>query len=345
METMSSNDDVFKVLTIDGGGIKGLYSARILAHLEQQFNASISDHFDMLCGTSTGGIIALALSLKIPATEVCSFYELKGPIIFPQSKVIKLPIIGSIDFGFARQVLLSGKFKSNPLKKALEEVFGYKQIKDSKNLLCIPSYSLTDARPWIFKYDHAEGKLGRDNKAQYVDVALATTAAPTYFPLHEIGYYDRKQFVDGGVWGNNPTMVGLIEALTYFVGEGKKYKRLKILSVSSLSLTGGKPPGLKRDRSFRDWGDDLFETSLTGQSLFTDYFMTKIKDLTEVKINYVRIPSPTISAEQQGLVQLDVATKDALSLINGKGNDMGELYKKKSEVEDFFRDKKNYVIE
>jgi patatin-like phospholipase/acyl hydrolase len=344
MEKIANNDDVFKVLTIDGGGIKGLYSARILAHLEQQFNTSISEHFDMLCGTSTGGIIALALSLKIPATEVCNFYETKGPIIFPQSKSIRLPLIGNIDFGFARQVLISGKFKSDPLRKALAEVFGDKQIKESKNLLCIPSYSVTDARPWIFKYDHSEGKLGRDNKALYVDVAMATTAAPTYFPMHEIEYYDRKQFVDGGIWGNNPTMVGLIEALTYFVGEGKKYKQLKILSISSLSLTGGKPPGLKQDRSFRDWGDDLFETSLTGQSLFTDYFMTKIKDLTEVKITYVRIPSPTISAEQQGLVQLDVATKDALSLINGKGNDMGELYKKKSEVEDFFRDKKNYVI-
>lgn len=332
-EQLPNNDDVFKILAIDGGGIKGLYSARILSHFEEQFNASLSDHFDLLCGTSTGGIIALALSLKIPASKICEFYEQNGPKIFPQQRL-----------GFAKQVLFNGKYKSAPLHNALKEVFGEKKINESNNLLCIPSYSITDARPWIFKYDHPEGKLSRDNKALYVDVAMATTAAPTYFPIHEITYYDRKQFVDGGVWGNNPTLVGLIEALTYFVGEGKKYKKLQILSVSSLSLTGGKPPGLEQNKSFKDWGDDLFETSLTGQSLFTDYFMTKIKDLIEVKIEYVRIPSPTISSEQEGLVQLDVATKDALSLINGKGNDMGQLYRKKSEIENFFRTKKNYII-
>lgn len=337
-----TDKEVFKILSIDGGGIKGLYSARILAHFEQKFGTHISDHFDMLCGTSTGGIIALALSLRIPAIKVCEFYEENGPKIFPKQKTIRIPFFGKTDLGFFKQVMFRGKFSDKPLRVALENVFQKQTLKESNNLLCIPSYSITDARPWIFKYDHPEGKLDRDNKAFYVDVALATTAAPTYFPLSEIDYYDKKQFVDGGVWGNNPTLVGLIEALTYFVGQGKRYKALQILSISSLSLTGGKAPGLKRNRSFKDWGDELFETSLTGQSLFTHYFMEKIKDLTEVKINYLRIPSPTISSEQEGLVQLDVVTPEALNLINGKGNDMGELYKKRSEIEILFSEKKTY---
>jgi len=343
MDNTSINPkDVFKVLTIDGGGIKGLYSARILDHFEKTFGESMSNYFDMICGTSTGGIIALAISLGIPASEICEFYKQSGPVIFPEFKDIRIPFFGKTNKGFINQVLFGGKFSDKPLRDELQKVFGEHKIGDSQNLLCIPSYSMTDARPWIFKYDHKEGKLSRDNKALYVDVALATSAAPTYFPMAEIEYYDRKQFVDGGVWGNNPTMVGLIEALTYFVGAGKRFKSLKILSVSSLSLTGGKPPGLKRNRSFKDWGDGLFETSLTGQSLFTDYFMSKIKSLTEVNIDYLRIPSPTISAEQEGLVQLDVANRDALDLINGKGNDMGELYCKKTEVEEFFKHRKNY---
>jgi len=85
--------------------------------------------------------------------------------------------------------------KDEALKNVLTEIFGEKTIGESNNLLCIPSYSFTDARPWIFKYDHKEGNLDRDNKARYVDVALTTSAAPTYLPLAEIDLYDYKQFI------------------------------------------------------------------------------------------------------------------------------------------------------
>ena len=73
----------FKILSVDGGGIKGLYSSTILEHFEEKYNCSISDHFDMLCGTSTGGLIALALSLGIPAKKISEFYKEKGGVIFP----------------------------------------------------------------------------------------------------------------------------------------------------------------------------------------------------------------------------------------------------------------------
>ena len=175
-----------------------------------------------------------------------------------------------------------------------------------------------------------------------VDVALATSAAPTYFPMAEIKYYDNKQFIDGGVWGNNPTLVGLLEALDYFVGKDKEFDKLKILSVSSLSLTGGKKTGLKRNRSFLDWRDELFETSLTGQSYFSHYFMEKIQNLSDISIDYVRIPTSEISSDQESLIQLDVATKKALDLIKGKGKDMADVFKKKPEVIDFFKNKKLY---
>ena len=251
---MSESDKIFKILTIDGGGIKGLYSAQILKHLEEKFNCLISDYFDMLCGTSTGGLIALALSLKKPASEICNFYDEDGPKIFPSFR--KITFRGKkYSNGTIKQLLNGGKFSDKNLKEALVRIFGEKKLAESNNLLCIPSYNVTEARPFVFKFDHKEGDLNRDNKALYVDVALATSAAPTYFPMAEIPYYDNKQFIDGGVWGNNPTLIGYLEALQYFVGAGKQFNKLKILSVSSLSLTGGKPTGLKRNRSFLDWKD------------------------------------------------------------------------------------------
>lgn len=323
----------FKILSIDGGGIKGLYSCKILEHLEAKHGRPLSDYFDMICGTSTGGLIALGISLKIPTPELSGIYENHGSTIFPKRTKIG---------GFLRQAIWRGKYSDKALRKVLTGVFGEKRIAESNNLLCIPSYSYTDARPWIFKYDHPEGELDRDNKAYYVDVALATSAAPTYFPLAEIPYYDHKQFVDGGVWANDPTMVGLMEALKFFVGEGKKYTHVEILSISSLTSKGGKKPGLRRHRAFFSWRDELFQTSLTGQSSFSEYTMTMLDSLPGLPIHYVRIPSESLSPEQQSVVQLDIATPEAINLIKGKGNDRGEIAKKDPAVAKFFHSHKSY---
>lgn len=332
-------EKTFKILSIDGGGIKGLYSATILKEFEEKFNCHISDYFDMICGTSTGGLIALALALKIPANEICDFYEIEGPKIFPNSTSINF-FGKKISRRFMMQLVKGGKYSDKPLKKALSNIFKERKIADSNNLLCIPSYTITEARPFIFKYDHTI--LDRDNGALMVDVALATSAAPTFFPMAEIPFYNNKQFIDGGVWANNPTLVGLLEALTYFVGNGKEYNKLKILSISSLSITGGQPTGLKRERSFLNWGNDLFETSFTGQSLFSDFFMSKIKTISDINIDYERIPSVSVARDQESLIQLDVATKRAIDLIKGKGKDQADLYKKRKEISAFFDEEKTY---
>lgn len=327
-----TNQNSFKIISIDGGGIKGLYSSTILEHLEAK-HGPISDYFDMICGTSTGGLIALALSLKIPATDVSKIYTEKGHLIFPKRAKW---------LGIIRQTLWKGKYSDRPLMAVLKEVFKESTIKDLNNLVCIPSYSITDARPWIFKKDH--NNLYRDNKALLADVALATSAAPTYFPLCEIPYYDNKQFIDGGVWANNPTLVGVIEAITYFVGPEKEFQSIEVLSLSSLNNTAGKPVGLKRYRSFIKWRNDLFETSMIGQSSFTDYTMKKLSELNHLKIKYLRIPSEQISAEQQHLVQLDCAVSKAIQFIRGKGNDRGYLVGKDVEISQFFINKKQFKV-
>ncbi len=332
-DLQDAEEKPFKILSIDGGGIKGLYSSTVIEHLEQRFGP-LSDYFDMICGTSTGGIIALCLALKIPAKDISKIYEKEGIRIFPRRTRFG---------GIIRQTFWKGKYSDEPLKEVLKEVFKEKLVGDLYNLICVPSYSLTDARPWIFKRDH--GKMDRDNKTSLVEVALATSAAPTYFPLCEIAAYDHKQFIDGGVWANNPTLVGVIEALTYFVGKGKEYSSIEILSISSLNSTAGKPVGLKRKRSFIKWRNDLFDTSLIGQSHFTDYFMNKLCEMNEIKILYKRIPSEQISAEQQHLVRLDFAGEKAIRFIKGKGNDRGLLAKKDPEIEAFFKTKKQFKIQ
>lgn len=334
----------FKILSIDGGGIKGLYSATILSKFEEKFKTLTSDHFDMICGTSTGGLIALAIALKIPASHICDFYVEDGPIIFPKQKKVNVPFFGTIDFGFCKQIAIGGKYSDKGLKESLTKIFGDKRIEDCHNLLCIPSYSVTEARPKVFKYDHHESDLSRDNKAPVVDIALATSAAPTYLPLAVSKFYNMEQFIDGGVWANNPTLVGLLEALNNFVGNGKAYESIEILSLSSLTLTGGKRVGLKRERSFKDWGAELFETSINGQSFFTDFFMTKISEISNVNIKYIRIPSISVAKEQESLIQLDIANEDAFTLMKIKAADQALIFEKKDEIKHFYTTPKSYHI-
>jgi len=341
---MAIDEKTFKILSIDGGGIKGLYSAAILKRLEAKFNCLTSDHFDMICGTSTGGLIALALTSKMAASEICQFYEEKGEIIFPKQPVITLPFWGKIDFGLFKQIAKGGKYKQNGLKKSLIEIFGDRKIKDANNLLCIPSYSVTEAKPTVFKYDHKEGDLSRDNNALMTDIALATTAAPTYFPMAELQHYNNQQYIDGGVWANNPTLVGLLEALNNFVGTNKSYNKISILSLSSLSITGGNPVGLKNERSFKDWGADLFETSMNGQSYFTDFFMKKVNEISDINIDYIRIPSVSISKDQESLIQLDVANKEAYDLMKIKAEEQSLVYEKDEKIKELFTTKKTYII-
>lgn len=326
------SENVFKILSIDGGGIKGLYASTILERFEERFNCQISDYVDMICGTSTGGLIALGLSLKIPAKTISELYVKQGQKIFP--KKLKCREVFNQVF--------NTKYKTEPLKQALEKTFKKKKIKDCNNLLCIPSYDITDGRNWVFKYDH--GNLTRDNEALCVDVALATTAAPSFFPMMEILFYNRKQFIDGGIWANNPVLVGLIEAIKFFVGKDKQFDSIKILSISSLTRTGGKKVGIKRARGLIDWRNDLFETILSSQSNFTNYFMETFSNVGNIPIEYIRIPSESIASEQEDLVKLDNACADSISLIKGKGEDASNIWAKRQEILDFFSSKKNLSI-
>ena len=137
----------FKILCIDGGGIKGIYSAELLAKFEEVFDCIVSECFDMLCGTSTGGIIALAASLKIPMSDVVKFYQKNGPSIFNESVKHRL---GGCAYLRSKQIAFGGKYSAKPLRLALECVFKNKKIAESNNFLCIPSYNTLTANPRVF---------------------------------------------------------------------------------------------------------------------------------------------------------------------------------------------------
>ena len=186
----------FQVLALDGGGLKGIFSAAALAALEEDFGGRIVDRFDLITGTSTGGLIALGLAAGCSPQEILDFYLEQGTSIFPTS-------------GLRRMRRLRRPYKAAPLRGALEDLFGELVLADSPVRLAIPSYDLTSNDVHLFRTPHLE-KLRRDSRVSFVDVGLATTAAPTFLPVHNL---EGQRLVDGGVWANNPSMVGVVEAL------------------------------------------------------------------------------------------------------------------------------------
>jgi patatin-like phospholipase/acyl hydrolase len=188
-----------RILSIDGGGIRGALPASFLATLEDSLGRSVADYFDLIVGTSTGGIIALGLGAGLTANEILSFYESHGPRIFAGNRFLRV----------LRQIGIS-KYDPAPLQSALTEVFHDKKLGDSKKRLVIPSLNLDTGEVHVWKTSH-HPRLERDYKSTMVEVAMATAAAPTYFPTYRSAA--GVPLIDGGMWANNPIAVAVVEAI------------------------------------------------------------------------------------------------------------------------------------
>jgi uncharacterized protein len=189
-----------RILTIDGGGIKGMFPASFLAAIEDSIGDSVARYFDLIVGTSTGGIIALGLGLGFPAQEIATLYEELGGKVFAGNRSVLRSF---------RQLLFA-KYSDQPLKEALAAKFGQRRLGESANRLVIPALNLDTGGVHIFKTSH-HPRFGRDYKEMVMDVALATSAGPTFFPTHRL--LTGTPLVDGGLLANNPIGLAVVEAI------------------------------------------------------------------------------------------------------------------------------------
>lgn len=213
------SDRPFKLLSIDGGGVRGLLPALILAGLEDRYlgGKPIGRCFDMITGTSTGGIIALGLGLGLRARDIAELYLERGSRIFPS---------GNAMVRLLRRMrgLMTPVHDRRVLEAELRRVLGHATFGDSIVPLCIPAFEGRYGEPYIFKTPH-HPDYKRDGRERMVDVALSTAAAPT---IYEAVERDGYTFVDGGVWANNPVMIGVVDALTCFQIERRQMKVLSL---------------------------------------------------------------------------------------------------------------------
>ena len=244
-------EDRFRILSLDGGGIKGTFTAAVIAGIEDAIGKPLAPHFDLITGTSTGGIIALGLGLGLPGSELLKLYVTHGPRIFGGTGV----------YSRAAQSFVSWfkpKHSRVELERQLKATFGDRLLGESANRLVIPSYSCTAGKTSLFKTAHNH-RFERDYKLPAWQVALATSAAPTYFKA--MSFSDGRSFIDGGVWANCPAVVGLLEAIHVL---NVAPSSIDVLSIGTTDEASDVDPGRRVGGKLR-WSTGIVELLMKAQ--------------------------------------------------------------------------------
>ncbi len=195
MPSLKRSKYLLKILSIDGGGLRGIYAAHILHRIEEEFSVSWKDDFSLIAGTSTGAIIAAGLACGLSAKNICDFYKDHGKHIFTKRPLFRLGLTAS-------------RYKKSYLKKILFDVFDDRKLGDIDTPLLIPATDIGNGCVHVLKSKY-DGSFCRDPNVFVADAVLASCSAPTYFDPHIIDTY---MLADGGLWANNPSLVAAIEA-------------------------------------------------------------------------------------------------------------------------------------
>jgi patatin-like phospholipase/acyl hydrolase len=217
----------FRILALDGGGLKGAFTAAALAAWEKQSGLRLIEHFDLVAGTSTGGILAIGLGLGLSAEEMLKFYVERGKVIFPITRIRSR-------FSHTLRHVFVPKYSQQVLLRELRAAF-YKggppiPLKASKCRLVIPAYHAVGGASHQFRTPH-HPDLTADADTQAAYIALATAAAPTFFAAARIeDMVTETSYFDGGVWANSPAMAAIVEAVCFL---RIPVERLDVLSVGT----------------------------------------------------------------------------------------------------------------
>ena len=211
------SDYAFNILALDGGGIRGVYGAHVLARLEDALSAPIREHFDLIAGTSTGSILAGAAAMNIPMKTLAGLFESQADRIFSRRRFSLFPFIRS-------------RYSTHPLDQVIGEYLPEVTMEEVSTPLMITSSDISTGGVHVFKSRYLE-ELGepymRDGEVWLREAILASCAAPTYFDPRQVGQY---LLADGGLWANNPTIIAVIEALSKF---HQPLGSIRVLSVGT----------------------------------------------------------------------------------------------------------------
>lgn len=228
----------YRILSLDGGGIRGLLSLVLLDRIKRAVPGWL-DKAELLAGTSTGGIIALGIAHGVPLADIRALYEQKGRDIFDDSWLDNLKDLGNV---------AGAQYGNKALTRELRRIFGETRLKDLGKRVLIPAFDLDNENPeasrrsWSPKFFHNFPGPDSDGDRLAYKVALYTSAAPTFFPAVD-GY------IDGGVFANNPSMAALAQTQDHrALKKPPHHDRIALLSIGTGTSL------MRIERKNLDWG-------------------------------------------------------------------------------------------
>ena len=282
----------FRILSIDGGGIRGMLPAMIIAELEKRLRQAtgkadsyISDYFDLIAGTSTGGILACYYlynnnGSRLDAAKAVDMYEKHGATIF-KKRLLRF---------FIR--FFDALYPSKGIDTILKETLGETKLSESPCNSAVMAYDISERKAVIFTRDSAKKEPARDYRLR--DIARATSAAPTYFRVAKAEAMNGvpSYLIDGGIYANDPTICAIIEAKKTSYGEKGEYPQIKEMFVVSIST--GKVVKPYKYESAKGWGVirwaipviDMLQSS---SAEVVSYQVDKLFDSEGCNERYIRI--------------------------------------------------------
>lgn len=341
---MMGASQTLRVLSIDGGGMRGLYTATYLSSLAQRYTVTrgtteldVGKAFDLITGTSTGAIIACALAAGMPLDRVSALYREHGAKVFP----VKLPnsIIGMMRPARQRRRYL--KAGAVALENALRIALGETTLGDiwqtRQIAVAVPVVEMSRHHSWVFKTPHLPNTKHRDDGYKLVDVCMAATAAPVYRSMARIENPDtpgHHVFVDGGLWANNPVLVGLIDAME-MTSSGA---RIEIFCLGTCPRPEGELVDADSlDRGLAEWrfGGSVVTLGIDAQEFAFDNMARMIGRHVDRICHIVRFPHGRVPADIMKYLDLDETSPTALEALVAQAQaDVNETLSRCSDTKD-----------
>lgn len=289
----------FRILALDGGGLRGTFTAAVLAKWDDMIKSgggnNLIAHFDLVAGTSTGAILAIGLSLGLTPLEILTFYREQGPRIFPKNRKLRH--------------WLKSKHESTTLRDLLHKVFGDRKLSnDSCCRLVIPTVRAIHGEAEAIVTAHCPDRTAfRDITA--VDAALASSAAPTYFDeaVWEAPVAT-ETFLDGGIWANNPILPALAEAVRYLK---IPLDRIDVLSIGTMGTEN-------------DFTESLGKGKAGWAPTSADLFFAAQEHAASVMAESFLGPARHLRVNQQTSSEIKLDDMEAIEDMASRGTNIGK---------------------
>ncbi|XP_019149980.1 PREDICTED: patatin-like protein 2 [Ipomoea nil] len=337
---------VITILSIDGGGIRGIIPGTIVAYLEEELqaldgpDARAADYFDVIAGTSTGGLMTTMLSApdknKRPlyaGKDIVPFYKEHGPKIFPSAGIFEV-------VRDATSLLAGPKYDGKYLHQVLQDQLGETRLSQTLTHIVIPAFDIKTFQPTVFTT--CDVKDSPEKNAKLSDICIATSAAPTYLPGHYFDTADAKggkveyNLIDGGVAANNPTLIAISTVTQRMVAKDPKYLTSSTSSkeavgchrflILSIGTGNSKYADKYTAQQAATWGvlgwlaqgdgNPLIDVFSVASADMVDYHIATIFQALQAGDNYLRIQEDDLKGST---ASVDVTTKENLDALEEVG--------------------------